>query len=147
MSSAIHLIQRYKIHWHVLLIHFPISFFVAAFGAQILHLFISPACFELATNVAIAAGVITLIPTTLSGWSSWKNNYKGTKITLFRRKITISFVMLGISVPLIIWRSFALSFLEEAPESPAHWIVFFGTTLLIGGAIAEGYYGGRLHHR
>ncbi len=54
-------VTRYRIHWHVLLTHFPISFFAVAFGFQILHLFISPACFELATNVALIAGAVVMV--------------------------------------------------------------------------------------
>jgi hypothetical protein len=32
-------------------------------------------------------------------------------------------------------------------NSPGHWIYLAGNTLLIFGAIVEGYYGGRLSHR
>ena len=142
-----HVAVRYKIHWHVVLIHFPISFFGAAFGFQILHLFIAPACFELATNVTLLGGAVMMIPTTWTGWATWKRNYRGAKIMLFQRKIGTAFAMLALSVPLITWRTIFLGFFEEAPFSPAHWIYVAGNTLLILGAIVEGYYGGLLHHR
>ena len=138
--------SRYKIHWHVLLVHFPISLFGVAFGFQILHLFIAPACFEIATNVALISGAVMMIPTTWTGWFTWKRDYKGAKITLFQRKIRTSFAMLALSIPLVTWRIIFLGFFEEAPMSAAHWIYLAGNTLLILGAIVEGYYGGRLHH-
>jgi uncharacterized membrane protein len=138
---------RFKIHWHVLLIHFPISLFAGAFGFQILHLFIAPASFELATNVTLLGGTIMMIPTTLTGWLTWKKNYKGAKIMLFKRKIGAAFAMLAISIPLVTWRFVFLGFFMQAQQSPAHWIYLAGNFLLILGAIIEGYYGGFLHHR
>jgi uncharacterized membrane protein len=146
ISSFRQAILSYKIRWHVLLVHFPISFFLVAFMFQILHLFTQPSCFEISTNVALAAGTIMMIPTTLSGWFSWKKYYKAARVMLFQRKITTAFVMLGLSIVLLSWRSFVLGFFEEAPTNPEHWIYLAGNTLLIFGAVIEGYYGGRLNH-
>jgi uncharacterized membrane protein len=140
-------VLKYRIHWHVLLIHFPIAFFLVAFGFQMLHLFLAPACFELSTNVAFAAGTVMMIPTTWSGWVSWKHNYNGAKVKLFKIKITAALLMLGLSIPLAAWRFFALGMFEEARMNPGHWIYLAGNVLLVAGAVIEGYYGGRLHHR
>ncbi len=140
-------IIKYKMHWHVVFTHFPVSFFVAAFGFQILHLFFSPACLELATNIVLIAGVVMMIPTTWSGWNTWKKNFKGANTFIFRRKIVISFIMLGVGILLVFWRVIFLGLFDEHPESPSHWIYLFGNTLMIIGTIAEGYYGGRLNHR
>ena len=137
----------HQIHWHVLLVHFPISFFIAAFGFQILHLFMAPYCFELATNAMLIGGAFVMIPTVLSGWSSWKNRYKGAPGTLFKRKIVIGFIMLFLSALLAAWRTIGFGFFNEAGENPQHLIYLAGNTLLIVGAIAEGFYGGRLNHR
>ena len=147
IKSIRQVIPKYRIHWHVLLIHFPISFFMAAFGFQILHLFTETDCFELATNVALIAGTITLIPTIWSGWRSWKNNYKAAKVITFQRKITTAFVMLGVSIPLTVWRAVFLGVFEQTHTSVDHIIYLLGNTLLIIGAVIEGYYGGRLNHR
>ena len=147
LSSLGRGILKYKFHWHVLLVHFPISLFGVAFGFQILHLFWSPACFELATNAALAAGVVMMIPTTWTGWLSWKNNYKGARIKLFQYKIMTAFIILGLSVVLASWRFIFFGFFTEAHVSPQHWIYLAGNTVLIIGAIIEGYFGGRLNHR
>ena len=136
-----------RFHWHVFLTHFPISMFAGAFGFQILHLFLAPACFELATNVALMGGTAMLLPTAATGWAEWKTHYHGAKGLIFKRKITTAFVMAALSLPLVVWRIAALGLFEEARESPAHWIFLAGNTFLILGAVIEGYYGGRLNHR
>ncbi len=136
-----------RVHWHVFLTHFPISMFGGAFGFQILHLFLAPVCFELATNVALLGGTVTLLPTIATGWKEWRGHYQGAKGLIFKRKITTAAGMAALCIPLVVWRIGALGFFEEARMSPEHWIYLAGNTLLILGAIVEGYYGGRLNHR
>lgn len=136
-----------RFHAHVILTHFPISLFGTAFGFQVLHLFTAPACFELATNVALLGGAAMLLPTIATGWSEWKTYYHGAKALIFRRKILTAAGMAALSLPLVIWRIAALGLFEEAPDSPEHWIFLAGNTLLILGAVVEGHYGGRLSHR
>jgi hypothetical protein len=138
--------QRFKVHWHVLFTHFPISFFGVAFVFQVLHLFVAPTCFELATNVTAILGTIMLIPTTLTGWFTWRSGYRSARLPLFKRKIDISFAMLAVSISLVTWRVI-LGLSREVPESPSHWVYMAGNTLLIVGSMVEGYYGGRLSHR
>lgn len=140
-------LPKRRIHWHVFLTHLPISFFTGAFTFQILHLFMAPACFELATNVALIGGTAMLFPAIVTGWSEWKTHYHGAKGLIFKRKIMTAFAMAALSVPLTIWRITALGFFQEAHYSPEHWIYLAGNTLLILGAILEGYNGGRLNHR
>jgi len=140
-------LPKRRIHWHVYLTHFPISLFGGAFGFQILHLFMAPACFELATNVALIGGTATLLPAIMTGWSEWKTHYHGAKGLIFKRKIMTAFGMAALSFPLIVWRVAALGLFHENRQSPVHWVYLAGNTLLILGAILEGYYGGRLNHR
>lgn len=136
----------YKLHPHVLLVHFPISFFIGAFTFQVLHLFTSPACFESATNVSLAVGTVVLIPTVWSGWRSWKRNYQGAVVVIFQRKIAIAFSLLGLSIALSVWRFAIVFWFTEQPGNLSHWPYVAGNTVLIMGALAEGYYGGRLNH-
>lgn len=132
-------------HWHVLFVHFPISFFGVAFGFQVLHLFFAPACFTLSSTVVLLAGALMMVPTTISGWRSWKINYRGAQTYIFKRKIITAILMLVTSVLLVGWRLLFYSIFTEEPQA-AHWIYMTGITLLISGAVVEGYYGGRLHH-
>ena len=139
--------MTYNIRWHLLLVHFPISLFGVAFLFQILHLIFSPDAFTLATTVVVLAGAVVMIPTTISGWSSWKRKYKGASTLVFKRKIITSLVMLGVSLILTVWRFLTYSIFLDEPYNYLHWIFLFGTLLLIIGSIIEGYYGGKLTHR
>src|SRR4030042_4191146 len=104
---------KYQLHWHVLLVHFPISFFVGAFGFMALHLITQNSCFSLAAFVSLIAGAAVMIPTTVTGWTTWKNRYQGIRGKLFLRKIRISYAMLAISIILVIYQSlFPINFLD-----------------------------------
>ena len=138
---------KYKMHWHVLLVHFPISFFVGSFGFMALHLITRKYCFHLAAYVSLIAGATIMIPTTLTGWRTWKNRYQGIRGKLFLRKIWISFVMIAISIALVAYQTLFPSEFLDIFNKIHHAIYFIGMTLLLLGAIAEGYYGGRLTHR
>lgn len=138
---------KHRMHWHVIFTHFPISFFSGSFGFQILHLFMAPACFELATNVALVGGVVSLAPTIWTGWSEWKNHYHRAKGLIFQRKIRIAVGLVVIGISLVVWRVAGYGLFAEARESPAHWIYLAGNTILILGAVLEGHHGGRLTHR
>lgn len=125
--------------------HFPISLFGAAFGFQLLHLFFAPECFTLASTVALTAGALMMIPTTATGYRSWRIAYRGARTPLFARKIRVALLMTAASAALAGWRLSAYSVFREEPGG-AHWAYAAGTILLIAGAVAEGYLGGRLHH-
>ena len=137
---------HYKIHWHVIFTHFPISLFGSAFLFQMLHLFWAPACFELATNVVLTLGTISMIPAVLTGWRTWKRSYQGAHVTLFQRKIVIAFALTGVSIFLTSWRALYIGFFTEVPFGVSHWLYLAGNILLIIGAAAEGVYGGLLNH-
>ncbi len=137
------LVKRFNLHWHVVFTHFPISFFMVSAGFMLLHIFTMTDCFELAAFISLIAGAAVMIPTTLTGWWTWRNKYKSAKIKLFQYKINISFAMIGLSVLLI-----ALRFLLMG-ISHLLWHITFGIgfVFLFVGAMTEGYYGGRLNHR
>jgi len=134
---------RYKIHWHVLFTHFPVSFFLLSTGFMILHLFTRRDCYEIAAFLCLLAGALVLIPTTFSGWRTWKGRYKGMRGKMFLYKIRVAFAMLGLSFALVLAR---LLF-----PPPLHvvwlWLYAAGIASLLGGAMIEGFYGGRLNHR
>lgn len=138
---------KYKMHWHTLLAHFPISFFLGSFTFMGLHLLMGNNCFALAAYTSLIAGAIILLPTTATGWVTWKKDYRGSKGRIFRNKIRISFGMIFLSIVLVIYQSFIPFDIIDAWYSLGHLIYFGGVTLLMMGAAAEGYYGGRLHHR
>jgi uncharacterized membrane protein len=135
-----------RVHWHVALTHFPVSLFGTAFLFQVLHLFMYPEPFELSTTVCIIAGAASLIPAVVTGWITWKRHYHASTARLFKRKIITGFAMVGISVPLAVWRVLLYRLGSDA-QGIEHYAFFVFTTALIAGAILEGYLGGRLSHR
>jgi hypothetical protein len=138
--------MSYRLHWHVFLTHLPISLFGAAFLFQVLHLFWFPECFELSTNVTLVAGAVSMVPTTWTGWRTWKRSYNGSMVPLFRRKIAIAAGLLVGSVSLSIWRIGFPGMFPDSSYGTAHWVYLAGNTLLIAGAAAEGFFGGQLNH-
>jgi uncharacterized membrane protein len=129
----------------VALTHFPVSLFGTAFLFQILHLFMFQSGFEAATTVCLLVGAAFMIPVTVSGWFTWKQHYRGALTKIFRIKIYIGFVMLALSVALAIWR-LSLYSIGRDTRPVEHYSFFFLCGVLIAGAVAEGYYGGRLTH-
>ena len=134
------------IHWHVALTHFPISLFGTAFLFQLLHLFMFSREFELAATVCILGGAASVIPAVLTGWLTWKKRYHGARTRLFRRKIRIAITMLVVSLPLAVWRV-VLYYLGRNADGVDHYVFFIFCSLLVAGAVAEGFYGGRLSHK
>jgi hypothetical protein len=131
----------------VVFTHFPVSFFVVSLGFMILHLFTRASCLELAAYLTLIGGAVVMVPTSLTGWFTWKGRYKGLRGKIFINKIRISFIMIGISFFLVIYRTlFNIEFLDVL-HNAWHALYFTGAVLLVVGAIAEGYYGGRLNHR
>ena len=135
--------NRLKLHWHVILTHFPVSLFMMSAGFMALHLFTNTGCFEMAGFLSLLAGFTILVPTTLTGWWTWKKRYRGTMTRLFRYKINMSIAMIVICIVLIVARGF----LVDTAHTLWHWIFGGGFVLLFIGALAEGNYGGRLNHR
>lgn len=138
---------KYKLHWHVYFVHFPISFFIGSFSLVLIHIVNLSDCFETAGFIALAAGTAVMVPTTITGWVTWKRRYKGLKSQLFMTKIRISFAMIGISLAMVIFRILYYGLNLNVTQNVWHAIFFSGTTLLLMGAVTEGYYGGRLNHR
>jgi hypothetical protein len=139
--------MKRKIHWHIFLTHFPISLFGVSAGFQILHLFMLPDCFEVATNVCVLGATLMLAPTAFTGWTTWKKTYQGFRSPIFVRKIRIAWAMLAVSIPLTVFRFAFLDLFTNAPWNVWHWVYLASTSLLIGGAVFEGYFGSSLHHK
>ena len=134
-------------HWHLILVHFPISAFLGSFGFMVLHMITETDAFELAGYVTLLAGAAVMIPTTISGWFAWKSRYKGYKSNIFLMKIRVSIAMIVVSSVLVLDRTFFVTDAWDVNHEIWHILFFTGTTMLIAGAGAEGYFGGRLNHR
>jgi hypothetical protein len=134
----------YKEHWHIVFTHFPMSFFVGSAMFMVLH-FLSYThrdAYELAAYVLLIFGMVLMWPTTASGWTTWKDHYRGAHAKIFLYKIRTAFGMIGLSILLVVWRAVA------PPPKDTTWFFVYaaGIFLLFIGTIVEGYYGGKLNH-
>lgn len=139
--------RKYKLHWHILFTHFPIGTFTGALLFMALHLATGKNCYALAAYVILIAGVAVLIPTTATGWFTWKRTYRGSESELFRIKIWTSFVMIPVNLALVAYQTLHPFTLLDVTHSFAHALYFAGVVLLMIGGVIEGFWGARLHHR
>lgn len=137
---------KHGFHWHLLLIHFPISAFLGAFVFMGLHLLTGDRCFARAAFVSLIAGTLVMIPTTATGWFTWKDRYNGVKGKLFLTKIRLAFSMIVISIIMSLYQTISSIDYTTADYDLGYFVYIAGVTLLLLGAAGEGYYGGRLHH-
>ena len=133
----------YGIHWHVLTTHFPISFFMISAIFMVVHLFTNTSCYEKAAFLCLAAGAIVAVPTTVTGWITWKKKYKGARTPIFLKKIKLSVAIIVLSSSLVLWRWF---FPSQA-HTVWHYVYSLGIGLLFVCVALEGFFGGRLNHR
>lgn len=139
--------SKWHMHWHVALVHFPTAGFTGAFLFMALHLVTHNACLPYAAYVTLVASTIALVPVTLSGWLTWRRTYRSRRSTTFTVKIWTSFAMLAVSVALVIYQTYQPFALLDVTHRWAHAFYLVGVALLMAGAVVEGFFGGRLHHR
>lgn len=135
---------KHKLHTHVLLTHFPISFFTASAGFMVLHLFTNTDCLESAAFLTLVAGVLMAIPTAITGWATWKSKFKGARTKIFDNKIYLSIFMIALGTLLIFLRTY---FISKGEHTIWHYFFGFGFLALFFASMMEGYYGGTLNHR
>jgi uncharacterized membrane protein len=131
----------------VILTHFPVSAFAGAFLFMTMHLVTRDECWSRASFVTLLAATAILIPTTLTGWLEWRRTYERFMNKVFRYKIRIALAMLPLALALTAFQLFAPLTKADTGTALEHAVYFAGLGLLSLGAAAEGYYGGRLHHR
>ncbi|MCL4473261.1 MAG: hypothetical protein M1539_00725 [Actinobacteria bacterium] len=112
-----------------------------------LHLITKEVCFARAAFVSLVAGTLVMVPTTATGWFTWKNRYNGVKGKLFLNKIRIAFSMIVISIITTLYQLISPIDYTTADYDLGYFIYISGVALLLLGAAGEGYFGGRLHHR
>lgn len=138
---------RARIHWHIMLTHFPISAFLGAFLFMSLHLLTENDCFTLAAYVSIISGALVMLPTGLTGLLEWRASYKAHRSRAFVGKIWVGAGMTALSAALVGFQALGPLETSEVGMGAAHAVYFVADTLLMLGAVLEGHWGGRLHHR
>ena len=138
--------KGHRVRWHPVATHFPIALFAATFGFQLLYLASGKICFFTSSNIMIITGAASMVPALWTGWLDWKKNYRAARTRLFRRKIWLGIGMFVLSATIAIFRNVYFGFEGEIPGLHHTWYTFT-LALLIGSAITEGFFGGRLAHR
>lgn len=131
-----------RVWWHVLLTHFPISFFMISAGFMVLHLYTDSACYEKTAFLCLAAGTAALLPAAVSGWLTWQGRYHGARTGVFLRKMRIAYLIIPLGIALVSWRMFFKTTIHTA----WHYLYSAGIVCLFVGVVLEGMHGGRLNH-
>lgn len=139
--------KKVKMHWHVVLTHFPISAFLGVFVFTSLHLVTRNDCYTQATYVSLVLGAGAMLPLTATGWFTWKRTYKGFKNRLFLTKIWFSVGMIVVGLLMAIYQTIHPFHVLDLANETGHVLWLAGALFLVVGAVVEGYFGGQLHHR
>lgn len=130
-------------YFHPIFVHFPQALFPVALASFILYLATGAEPLETGAFVAAAFGALAAPFTTITGFLDWKFRYKAYMTSVFRIKITGAFVLIGLSVPAVVLRSFVPA-VAALPLAGAGY-VYAG--LLAGCAatcVVLGHFGGKL---
>lgn len=138
---------KFRMHWHVVLSHLPTAAFAGVFLFMLLHLLTLQPCYSLAAYVTLVGSTALLVPTTITGWFTWKRRYKGSKSRLFLTKIRIAAALVPVSLALVVYKTIYPFTALDVTHRFGHAIYFAGIFVLMVGGFAEGFWGGRLHHR
>jgi len=138
--------HAFKLHWHVVLTHYPVSAFFGAFLFTALHLVTHNSCFVLAAYVSLLSGAASMVPVTATGWVTWKREYGGSRSTLFLIKIWVSVSMMFVSGGLALYQTADPFRVLDLGNRAGHVLYVAGLVLLMIGAVVEGHWGGKLHH-
>ena len=130
-------------HLHPVFVHFPQALFPVAFAALCIYLLTGVREFETGAFVAALFGALVAPVTTATGFFDWWNRYQAYLTSVFKIKITGSFVLMALAGPAVLLRAFNPD-IAVLPLAGLGW-VYFG--LLAGCAatcVVLGHYGGKL---
>jgi len=128
---------------HPMFVHFPMALFPVAFGAFCLYLATGVKEFEAGSSACVLFGLLAAPLTTASGFLDWWTHYKAYMTSVFRIKITGSFVLMALAGPAVLLRAFHpdLAFL---PLVRLGWVYFGLLAACTATCVVVGYYGGKL---
>lgn len=130
-------------HIHPLFVHFPQALFPVAFAAFSLYLLTGIREFESGAFVAALFGALAAPLTTASGFFDWWNRYQAYLTSVFKIKITGSFVLMALAGPAVLLRAFHPG-LAALPLGGLGWAYFGLLAACTATCVVLGYYGGKL---
>ena len=130
-------------YFHPIFVHFPQALFPVALASFLLYLATGAGQFETGAYVAAAFGALAAPFTTITGFLDWKFRYKAYMTSVFRIKITGAFVLIGLSVPAVLLRSFVPD-VAALPLSGAGYGYLGLLAACAATCVVLGHYGGKL---
>ena len=91
-------------HLHPFFVHFPIVFLYAAAFLNLAFLATGAAALERSAFYLLGAGVLSLLPTMVTGEIARRLNYSGEPLAAFHIEIFYSRILLALSGAAFLWR-------------------------------------------
>lgn len=130
-------------HLHPIFVHFPQALFPVAFAALCIYLLTGVREFETGAFVAALFGALAAPVTTATGFFDWWNRYQAYLTSVFKIKITGSFVLMALAGPAILLRAFHPD-LAVLPLEGLGWAYFGLLAACTATCVVLGHYGGKL---
>jgi len=130
-------------HLHPVFLHFPQALFPVAFAALCIYLLTGIREFESGAFVAALFGAMAAPVTTATGFFDWWNRYQAYMTSVFKIKITGSFVLMALAGPAVLLRVFHPD-LPLLPLGGLRWVYFGLLAACTATCVVLGHYGGKL---
>ena len=129
-----------KRHPHPMVVHFPIAFLMASSLFILLSFLFQNPSVELTSFYLLLLGTIATPFAIATGFLTWWINYMLKPNPLIKKKIRLSFLLLGLEIFLVLWRGFCPT-LSPQQVNPIYLILMLVLAPVVG---LIGYYGGQL---
>jgi uncharacterized membrane protein len=131
------------LYFHPIFVHFPQALFPVAFASFLLYAATGARDFEAGAFLIAAFGALLTPLTTATGFADWKIRYKGYMTSVFKIKITGSFVLMGLSASAVLLR-YSLPGIATFPLSGMGWLYAGLLATCTGTCVVLGHFGGKL---
>ena len=128
---------------HPIFVAFPAALFPSAFGAFCLYCATGTREFEAGAFVCALFGLVAAPMTMATGFFDWWNRYQAYLTSVFKIKITGSFVLMALAGPAVLLRAFHPD-LAVLPLAGLGWAYFGLLAACVATCVVLGYYGGKL---
>lgn len=128
---------------HPMFVHFPMALFPVAFGAFCLYLVTGVKGFEAGAFVCALFGLLAAPVTAATGFLDWWTHYKAYLTSVFKIKITGSFVLMALSGPALLLHELHPE-VAVLPLAGLGWAYFGLLAACTATCVVLGYYGGKL---
>ena len=130
-------------HLHPVFLHFPQALFPVAFAALGIYLLTGIREFETGAFVAVLFGALAAPVTTATGFFDWWNRYQAYLTSVFKIKISGSFVLMALGASAVLLRALHPD-LAVLPLGGLGWVYFGLLAACTATCVVLGHYGGKL---